>query len=148
MTPYLELQKRFPQAFELLPHAAADTDHLSRVAGASQAVDQIIRAIRYHEVVNGKGELPSGYVAAGARTVPGIGKVSSQLLQQVASDAKQVAELRQMAETIAGFWSAVASTGDAARRTELIERHGSRVVLGSNRYAALMDVLGLKGPYE
>jgi hypothetical protein len=148
MTPYLELQTRFPKAFELLPHAAADTDHLSRVAGATQAVDQIIRAIRYHEVVNGKGDLPDGYSAAGAQTVPGIGKVSSQRLLQIATDANQVAELRRTAETLAAFWSAMSSTGDAARRAELVERYGSRLVLGSNRYAALMDALGLRGPYE
>ncbi len=147
MASYLKLQERFPQAFELLPHAAADTDHLSRIEGAKQAVDQIIRAIRYREVVNGKGELPAGYAQAGAHTVPGIGKVSSQRLLSVAADAKQVAELRETTEKLAAFWSAVSTTREPARRAELVQRHGADVVLESNRYASIMEALGLKGPY-
>ena len=48
----------------LLPHAAADTDHPTRVAGARQAVDQIIDAIVDKRVRNLKGSLPQGYVEA------------------------------------------------------------------------------------
>lgn len=147
MAPYLKLQKQFPEAFELLPHAAADTDHLSRVEGARQAVDQIIRAIRYREVVNGKGDLPAGYTPAGAQTVRGIGKVSEQRLLDVSADATQVAELRAATEKLAAFWSAVSTTSEPARRAELIERYGADLVLESNRYASLMEALGLKGPY-
>ena len=147
MAPYLELQKRFPQSFELLPHAAADTDHLSRVDGAKQAVDQIIRCIRYREVVNGKGDLPAGYTTAGAYTVPGIGNVNPQRLLEAASDTGRVAELRGMSETLAAFWSAVSTTPDPSRRAELIERHGADLVRASNRYASMLEALGLKGPY-
>ena len=147
MAPYLELQKRFPQAFELLPHAAADTDHISRVEGARQAVDQIIRAIRYREVVNGKGDVPAGYTSAGAHTVPGVGKVSAQRLLGIAADGERVAELRAASEALAAFWSAVSSTSDPHRRAELIARHGADFVLESNRYASIIEALGLKGPY-
>src|SRR5690606_3063813 len=41
LTPYIPLAERYPGCLELLPHAAADTDHPSRVAGACQAIDQI-----------------------------------------------------------------------------------------------------------
>ncbi len=115
--------------------------------GARQAVDQIIRAIRYHEVVNGKGDLPAGYTQGGTHTVPGIGKVSSQRLLNVTADAKQVAELREAAEKLVAFWSAVSTTHDPVRRAELIQRHGADLVLGSNRYASMMEALGLRGPY-
>ena len=41
MAPYLDLEKKHSGKLELLPHAAADTEHVSRVEGAKQAVDQI-----------------------------------------------------------------------------------------------------------
>ena len=40
MVPYREMEVRHRGKMELLPHAAADTEHLSRVEGAKQAVDQ------------------------------------------------------------------------------------------------------------
>ncbi len=147
MAPYVELAKQFPQAFELLPHAAADTEHLSRVEGARQAVDQIIRAIRYKEVVNLKGDLPSGYVDVGARTVSGVGKVTADRLRAVASDKAQAARLRALSERLAAFWSAVCTTETPERRAELIERHGARLILESNRYLSSIEDLGLAGPY-
>ena len=55
MAPYLAVDKKYPGRLELLPHAAADTEHVSRVEGAKQAVDQIIACIRYKEVVNLQG---------------------------------------------------------------------------------------------
>ncbi len=148
MTPYLELQKRFPDHFELLPHAAADTDHLSRVEGAKQAVDQIVNAIRYKEVVNLKGDLPPGYRSAGSTTVAGVGKVTSDRLREVASDPANVATLRALSEQLTAFWGAMGATEDPVRRAELIEKYGSRSVLDSNRYATLMTELGLVGPYD
>ena len=68
MVPYIALAKRFPRKLELLPHAAADTDHPSRVAGAKQAVDQIFEAIKLKRVINLKGDLPVGYSSAGSRS--------------------------------------------------------------------------------
>ena len=71
MAPYIPLAKRFPGKLELLPHAAADTDHPSRVAGAKQAVDQIFSAVQLKRITNLKGELPVGYSNAGLKS--GIG---------------------------------------------------------------------------
>ena len=67
MVPYIAIAKRFPDKLELLPHAAADTDHPSRVAGAKQAVDQIFAAIEFKRITNLKGDLPVGYLDAGLR---------------------------------------------------------------------------------
>ncbi len=69
MLPYIDLAKRYPGRLELLPHAAADTDHPSRVAGAKQAVDQIFDCILFNRITNLKGNLPEGYEDAGAKTV-------------------------------------------------------------------------------
>jgi lactate dehydrogenase-like 2-hydroxyacid dehydrogenase len=67
MVPYLPLAKKYPGRIELLPHAAADTDHPSRVAGAKQAVDQIFDCILHKRVTNLKGDLPQGYIDAGVK---------------------------------------------------------------------------------
>lgn len=67
MVPYLPLAEKFGARILLLPHAAADTDHPSRVAGACQAVDQIFDAILHKRVVNLKGELPQGYTHGGIK---------------------------------------------------------------------------------
>jgi lactate dehydrogenase-like 2-hydroxyacid dehydrogenase len=67
MVPYLPLAKKFGSRILLLPHAAADTDHPSRVAGAKQAVDQIFDALLHKRVTNLKGDLPDGYVNAGVK---------------------------------------------------------------------------------
>lgn len=147
MVPYIGLSKEFPGVFELLPHVAADTDHVSRVEGAKQAVDQILRAIRYREVVNLKGDLPQGYTLAGTRTVHGVGKVSVERLGTVAGDPDEVRELRALSERLAAFWKAVDTTSEPARREELVRSHGAKLVLDSNRYATLVDGLGLRGPF-
>lgn len=68
MVPYIPLAKRFPGKLELLPHAAADTDHPSRVEGAKQAVDQIFAAIQFKRITNLKGDLPAGYSNAGLKS--------------------------------------------------------------------------------
>jgi lactate dehydrogenase-like 2-hydroxyacid dehydrogenase len=72
LVPYIALAKRFPGKLELLPHAAADTDHPSRVAGAKQAIDQIFDAIQFRRITNLKGDLPEGYSNAGLHS--GIAK--------------------------------------------------------------------------
>ena len=69
MVPYLPLAQKYSGRLQLLPHAAADTDHPSRVAGAKQAVDQIFDAIISKRVVNLKGDLPSEYENAGLKTI-------------------------------------------------------------------------------
>jgi lactate dehydrogenase-like 2-hydroxyacid dehydrogenase/phosphoserine aminotransferase len=147
MVPYLPLIKKHPGKLELLPHAAADTEHLSRVEGAKQAVDQLFDAIRYKSIMNLKGDLPEGYTNAGAKTVNGVGKVTVGGLTDAACDAGCCGELRGLAEEIAALWAAINATTDPDRRADLITRYGADLIKASNRYASLMDQLGLKGPY-
>ena len=67
LVPYLPLAEKYRQRILLLPHAAADTDHPSRVAGAKQAVDQIFDALLHKRITNLKGDLPFGYTNAGTK---------------------------------------------------------------------------------
>jgi lactate dehydrogenase-like 2-hydroxyacid dehydrogenase len=68
LVPYLDLEKNHPGRLELLPHAAADTDHPSRVAGARQAVDQMFECLLNKRVINRVGNLPPGYTDGGSKT--------------------------------------------------------------------------------
>ena len=146
MVPYLDLARRYPGRLELLPHAAADTEHVSRVHGARQAVDQIFDAIQFKCVTNLKGELPEGYVNMGAATVPCVGKVSQGDLER-AVHGDDAMSLRAAAETMAAIWGALLSTTDPLLRRQLIDRHGPKLVMTSNAYGTLMRKLGLEGPY-
>ncbi|MGQ0486103.1 MAG: NAD(P)-dependent oxidoreductase [Hyphomicrobiales bacterium] len=146
MVPYLEIEKRHRGKMELLPHAAADTEHLSRVEGAKQAVDQIFDCIQYKWVTNIKGDLPEGYVNGGARTVKGVGAVTQLDIARAVADPAALRAARETAETLAAIWGALAATDNPERRQELIVRYGARLVIGGNRYAVLMEKLGLTGP--
>jgi hypothetical protein len=79
--------------------------------------------------------------------VRGVGKVSGERLAGVAAESGQVARMRALSETLAAFWKAVDTTKDPARRAELLERYGEKLVLESNRYATSMEELGLRGPF-
>jgi len=147
MAPYLALEKKHSGKMELLPHAAADTEHVSRVEGAKQAVDQIFSVIQFKTVINLKGDLPEGYTDGGAKTVSGVGKVTKQRLSESADDAEFLAKMRKTTEEISAIWGAFDSTTNPERRAELIERYGSQLILASNTYASLIDGEGLKGPY-
>ena len=147
MAPYLDLAKKHSGKLELLPHAAADTEHVSRVEGAKQAVDQIFSVIQFKTVINLKGDLPEGYTDGGAKTVSGVGKVTQQRLSESAEDSEFLAKMRKTTEEISAIWGALASTPNPERRAELIERYGSQLILASNTYASLIDGEGLKGPY-
>ena len=147
MAPYLDLEKKHSGKLELLPHAAADTEHVSRVEGAKQAVDQIFSVIQFKDVINLKGDLPDGYTDGGAKTVSGVGKVTKQRLSESTDDAQFLAKMRKTTEEITAIWGALDSTPNPERRAELIERYGSKLILASNTYASLIDGEGLKGPY-
>lgn len=147
MVPYRELENRHPGKLELLPHAAADTDHPSRVEGAKQAVDQIFDVIQYGVVTNLKGDLPAGYHNAGARTVNGIGTVTGGTLARAAADEDVLRQAREAVETLAAIWGALSSTTDPDRRATLLRRHGAALVRETNRYSVLAERLGLRGPY-
>ncbi|MEO1107941.1 MAG: NAD(P)-dependent oxidoreductase [Pseudomonadota bacterium] len=148
MVPYRPLINAYPGRLELLPHAAADTEHTSRVEGAKQAVDQILSAIRYRKVINCKGDIPEGYTSGGAHTVAGVGKVSASAIASAAADADTLVRLRDAAETLAAIWGAIETTRDPARRAELIERHGEALTLASNTLHRDLDAWGLVGGYD
>lgn len=147
LAPYLPLAHKYGERIELLPHAAADTDHPSRVAGARQAVDQIFDCIQYKRVSNLKGDLPAGYVNAGAKTVAGIGKVSADVITAAAADKTALSALRHEAEHMAAVWAAL-DTASPGKIVELINRHGAQLTIAINRYQALTRKLGLLGPFE
>lgn len=147
MVPYLELEKHYPGKLELLPHAAADTEHLSRVEGAKQAIDQIFDAIQYKTVTNLKGDLPPGYTNAGAKTVNGVGKATAQHIMRALANPDTLGSARSGAEEMAAIWGALAATTDPDRRHELVYHYGSRLVREINKYKLLMERLGLEGPY-
>ncbi len=147
MVPYLALEKKHSGKLELLPHAAADTEHNSRVEGAKQAVDQIIDCIRFKSVMNLKGGLPEGYTNAGAVTVNGVGKVTPNTLGSAISNPETLTALRDAVENIAAQFGALDATTDPDRRAALVERYGAELVKNSNRYIAMIEKLGLKGPY-
>ncbi|MEH6632946.1 MAG: NAD(P)-dependent oxidoreductase [Halopseudomonas aestusnigri] len=147
MVPYLTLIENHGDKLELLPHAAADTEHVSRVQGAKQAVDQIFDAIQFKSIMNLKGDLPAGYSNAGATTVNGVGKVTPNALASVAGCDETAAELRKLTEDMAAIWGSLSVTKDADRRQELVDLYGAQLTLQSNKYITLIEKLGLKGPY-
>jgi len=148
MVPYRKLIEEFPEKMELLPHAAADTEHTSRVDGAKQAVDQILSAIRYRTVINCKGDVPEGYSNGGAQTVAGVGQVGAADIASASSDAETIARLRDATESLAAILGGIEATRDPVKRQELIEKYGEELVLNSNRLNTDLNVLGLLGSYH
>ncbi|MBX5068598.1 NAD(P)-dependent oxidoreductase [Rhizobium lentis] len=148
MLPYLPLDERHKGKLELLPHAAADTDHPSRVTGAKQAVDQIFDVIRFKSVVNLKGDLPEGYVSGGSRTPAGIGKVTKQAVAEAGGKAQLLEELRQTSERIAAITGALSAVSDPGHRQRIFERYTALLVENADRQRAFLDQLGLYGPAE
>lgn len=148
MVPYLPLAPKYPGRLELLPHAAADTEHGSRVEGARQAVDQIFDLIRFKRVVNLKGDLPAGYSHGGATTVKGIGGATARDIAQLADSRADLAAARKAAEDLAAIFGALDATSDPDRRATLIDRYGRDLLKASNRFAALMKQFGIEGPYS
>lgn len=146
MLPYLPLEERHKGKLELLPHAAADTDHPSRVAGAKQAVDQIMDVIRFKSVTNLKGDLPEGYVSAGSRTPAGIGKVTKQVVAAAGDKADLLAELRQASEKLAAIVGALSAITDPGHRERIVDRYTALLAESADRQRALLDQLGLYGP--
>ncbi len=148
MLPYLRLEERHKGKLELLPHAAADTDHPSRVAGAKQAVDQIFDVIQFKTVSNLKGDLPEGYVSAGSSTPAGIGKVTKQTILKAGSKTGLLKELQQTSERVATVIGALAAMSDPNHRSRIAERYTAMLVDDIGRQRELLDKLGLYGPAE
>jgi lactate dehydrogenase-like 2-hydroxyacid dehydrogenase/phosphoserine aminotransferase len=146
MAPYIPLAKKYKGRLELLPHAAADTEHVSRVEGAKQAVNQIFECVLNKCIINGKGDVPAGYVAAGAATVPGVGRVTLAEVTKVAN-SPDAAELRKLCEAMTAIWGSLETSSPEARHLQTA-RHGQELLLSFNRYCSLMRKLGLEGPLE
>jgi lactate dehydrogenase-like 2-hydroxyacid dehydrogenase/phosphoserine aminotransferase len=148
LAPYLPLAKKYKGRLELLPHAAADTEHVSRVEGAKQAVDQIINAIRYKRLANVKGDCPDGYINDGPSTRRGVGRASQADLQAAILDKQALARARDSAERVASILAALATTSQQTLLEQQMHRHGAKLVEATNTLATTMRLLGLEGPYE
>lgn len=146
MVPYLSLVQDHAGKLELLPHAAADTEHVSRVEGAKQAVNQIFDVILYKSVVNLVGDLPDGYHNAGAKTVSCVGRLTRGDIGAAIADDNDLNRLRRMAEEMAAFWGSLEATSDGERQHTLLDRYSDEVMLNINQYNSLLTKLGLQGP--
>ncbi len=145
MVAYLNIYPRHIGKMELLPHAAADTEHVSRVDAAKQAVDQIYEVILYNNVVNLKGDLPEGFSDGRSCTVKGVGAVTLKDIAAVSEEALQ--DMRTLSEDLAVFWGALEATKDADRRAELMQRYAAKATLSANKLTSLLADNGLQGPF-
>jgi phosphoserine aminotransferase len=73
-------------------------------------------------------------------------RVGPARLSKVAADAATLTELRGLSERLTAFWKAMSTAGTPERRAQLSEEYGSCMVVDSERYAALVGALGLRGP--
>ncbi|RCX02194.1 NAD(P)-dependent oxidoreductase [Marinomonas foliarum] len=144
MVPYRNIYEKHVGKMELLPHAAADTEHVSRVEGAKQAVDQILSVIQHDKVINLKGDLPKGFTNGGTKTVNGVGKVNASSVK--ALSAEQIKQLADSATQIAAYWGAINATEDTDKRAALVAEYSEMMVLNSNIYTTLLAQNGLQGP--
>ena len=142
MVPYLDLVERFRDRLLLLPHAAADTDHPSRVAGAIQAIDQILGVIRAREVRNRVGDLPVGYTDLGAVYVPGVTALAKQDIDQLVAVPEQIQALREQLAQLDQ------QLGCLAAGETLTDQQGRACVLAAVRLRTQLEQLGFRGPYQ
>jgi len=148
MLPYREMEKRYQGKFSLLPHAAADTEHWSRVEGAIQAVDQLYAVIEQASVINLVGDLPDGYNQGGKKTATGVGKINDNNILDLARDPEQLEQLAMMSKEMHKFWTSLAAQSDEQQRQALIKGDAEQQMLNINRYLTQLETLGLRSPYE
>ena len=137
---------RYDGKLELLPHAAADTDHPTRVAGAKQAVDQIIDAVTLRTVTNVKGSLPDGYKAGGVRKPGGVGSISKGEVLAAVRRRELMGELRELSETIAAIVGAFEAIEDVSQQEMIVERYRSKLAMSILRQNELLRTTGLASP--
>jgi lactate dehydrogenase-like 2-hydroxyacid dehydrogenase len=147
LSPYIALATEFGQRLLLLPHAAADTCHTSRVEGAKQAVNQIIECLLEKRVTNLKGQLPTGYVSGGATTVLGIGKVDSNTILAVASNPQKMQNVTTLLQDITLGWETLLQALNANDSVQ-VQNTSSDLLLALNKHNSLMRGLGLEGPID
>ncbi len=146
MLPYLALVETYRDRLELLPHAAADTDHPSRVAGAKQAVDQIFSVIVEKRVINLKGTLPKGYTDGGPQVPTGIGGLSAGGLARFAANETMLKSLEAAARNIAELAASLGNARAEGRLGEAATASLEAMLLNTNRLASLIRTNGLQGP--
>ncbi|MER9139618.1 phosphoglycerate dehydrogenase [Mesorhizobium sp. M0830] len=146
MKPYLSLLPKHADKLELLPHAAADTDHPTRVAGTKQAVDQLVDAIRYRLVTNLKGDLPGGYISNGSKSPVGIAQVTRSDVARLAENTELLAELRTASEAITSVIGALSAINDAAHRERVVDRYRALLATSILKQKLLLDGAGLIAP--
>lgn len=145
LTPYLPLLERHAERVELLPHAAADTDHPSRCAGAKQAADQLIAAIRYRCVANLKGDLPAGYFNLGSCTLPGVGAVNPNALGALVENTQALEELQQTVRLLDEWLQALGANNVAAGAEARSGEVAQRGIYAANTLSTQLAALGLIG---
>ncbi|MER8826493.1 2-hydroxyacid dehydrogenase [Mesorhizobium sp. M0938] len=145
MLPYLDLVERHGAKLELLPHAAADTDHPSRVAGAKQAVDQLFDVICRKTVTNAKGSVPPGYFSLGATTPSGIGPVTARDLLKLT--VQQCSELTDLCDRQSRLWRSL-SDAYPHERGQIVAEQGEELVRLINRLCLSVERSNLRGPYR
>ncbi|WP_053240069.1 NAD(P)-dependent oxidoreductase [Pleomorphomonas koreensis] len=123
MKPYLSLVPKHADKLELLPHAAADTDHPTRVAGAKQAVDQLLDSVRNRRVTNLVGDLPDGYRSNGKQTPPGIGPSTRADLLRLLGTGRVVDELRELSETLGHIFRELTKSSEEAETIAMVDRY-------------------------
>ncbi|MCM2402790.1 phosphoglycerate dehydrogenase [Rhizobium sp. S153] len=146
MLPYLALVETHGDRLGLLPHAAADTDHPSRVAGAKQAVDQIFAAIIEKRVINLKGTLPEGYTDAGPQVPTGIGGLSASGLARFAGNEAALKSLEAAAREIADLSASLAKASTEGRLDEAATTTLEDLLRNTNTLSTLIRENGLQGP--
>lgn len=139
MVRYLSLLPEHASKLSLLPHVAADTDHTTRVAGAIQAVDQILDVFRQRVVRNLKGDLPRGYINGGTTRPLGLGGATRRQLDSLRSDKDRFERLHVAASR---FLSAL----DALRQAEEGLDVAEQLLMESNNLASLLRSEGFEGP--
>lgn len=139
MVPYLPLLQEHAGKLSLLPHAAADTDHPTRVSGAIQAVDQIFDTIQLGVVRNLKGDLPEDYTDGGATRPAGLGGMTGAGLDALGSDPDRLDGLHAAAHSFLSALDRLPHEGAKAV--------GADLLLESNRLATLLRREGLEGPF-
>ncbi len=145
MVPYLDIVVRHADKMELLPHAAADTEHFSRVESAKQAVNQIFDVILFKRVVNLKGDLPAGYTNGKSLTVNGVGAVTTNDISSLSAD--ELMNIRKYTEDLAAFWGSIEASKDPEQRSELVKRHIADATRVANQLTSFYAKHGLQGPY-
>lgn len=139
MLPYIDLLPTHRANLSLLPHAAADTDHPTRVAGAIQAIDQILDAIQKGQVRNLKGDLPDGLTNAGGTRPHGMGGISANDLKHLSGEAGKLDTLASLATDLARHAQDL--------KAGAVDQLGRDFVMTCNRLAQMLRASGLEGPY-